>query len=101
MISDTNKQKRLEFAKICWENHDDLDNVIWTDESSVQLKRHCQTMRVKIGRETNFKPVAKHALNVHVWAGISRREQRISAFLTNNGCSNICADLEELPGIIY
>jgi len=101
MISDTNKQKRLEFAKICWENHDDLDNVIWTDESSVQLKSHCQTMRVKIGRETNFKPVAKHALNVHVWAGISRREQRISAFLTNNGCSNICADLEELPGIIY
>ena len=28
MISDTNKQKRLEFAKLCLENCDNLDNVI-------------------------------------------------------------------------
>ena len=81
MISDTNKQKRLEFGKMCLENRDDLDNDIWTDESSVQLKRHYQTMRVKIGQETNFKPVAKHALKVHVWAGISRRGATKSAFL--------------------
>ena len=54
MISDSNKQKRLEFTKMCLEYRDDLDNLIWTDESLVPLKRHCQTMRVKIGRETNF-----------------------------------------------
>ena len=30
-------------------------------------------MRMKIGRERNFKPAAKHALKVHVWAGISRK----------------------------
>ena len=41
MISDANKQKRLEFAKMCLENQDNFDNIIWTDESTVQLKRHC------------------------------------------------------------
>ena len=49
------------------------NNVIWTDESSVQLKRHYQTVKVKIGRERSFKPAAKHALNVHVWGEISKR----------------------------
>ena len=73
MISDTNKQKRVEFARMCLENKDNFDNMIWTDESSVQLKRHCQNMRVKMGKEVPFKPVAKHALKVHVWAGISKR----------------------------
>jgi len=68
-----NKQKRLEFAKMCLENQYNFDNIIWKNDSSVQLKRHCQTMRVKEGREVPFKPVAKHALKVHVWAGISKR----------------------------
>ena len=72
MISDTNKQKRSEFTTKCLENRDDLDNIIWTDESSVQLKSHCQTTRMKIGRKSNFKLVAKHELKVHVWAGISK-----------------------------
>ena len=40
MIPDANKQKRLVFAKMCLENQDNFDNIIWTDESSVQLKRH-------------------------------------------------------------
>ena len=30
-------------------------------------------MHVKIGRERELKPQAKHALKVHVWAGISKR----------------------------
>ena len=58
---------------MCLDNHDNFGNVIWTDESSVQLKRHCQIVRVKIGRERTFKPAAKHALKVHVWGGISKR----------------------------
>ena len=55
MISDTNKQKRSEFTTMCLENRDDLDNVMWTDESLVQLKSHCQTTRVNIGRKTKFE----------------------------------------------
>jgi len=35
MISDANKQKRLEFVKMCLDTQDNFDNIIWTDESSV------------------------------------------------------------------
>ena len=47
MISANNKIKRLEFTKKCIESNM-FDNVIWTDESSVQLTRHSQTMREEI-----------------------------------------------------
>ena len=73
MISEKNQRKRVEFARMCMETDDGFDNVIWTDESSVQLRRHSQTMRVKIGKERILKPQAKHTLKVHVWAGISKR----------------------------
>lgn len=90
MISTVNKQKRMEFAKMCLDNRDNFENVIWTDESSVQLNRHCQTMRVKIGRERNFKPAAKHALKVHVWAWISRR-----------GATHICVFDQTMDASLY
>ena len=69
MISDTNKVKRHEFAKMCIKTNDNFDNVIWTDESSVQLIQYSQMMRVKV----ILKPKPKHVLKVNVWAGISRR----------------------------
>ena len=37
MISTVNQQKRMEYAQMCLDNHDNFDNVIWTDESSVAL----------------------------------------------------------------
>ena len=37
MISANNKAKRLQFAKMCIDTKDTFDNVIWTDEGSVQL----------------------------------------------------------------
>ena len=73
MISERNKLKRQEFAQMCLDEEDIFDNVIWSDESSVQLTRHAQTMRVKIGRERVLNPQAKYALKVHIWAAISRR----------------------------
>ena len=47
MISDVNKAKSSEFAQMSLDTEDPFENIIWTDESSVQLTRHCQTMRVK------------------------------------------------------
>ena len=72
MISDRNKIKRMEFAKQCIAAKDSFDDVIWTDESSVQLVRHTRTVRVKVGKDQQYKPVPKHAVKVHVWAGISK-----------------------------
>ena len=73
MISDKNKKKRSEFARKCIADKDTFDDVVWTDESSVQLVRHTRNVRVKVGKERNFKPTPKHAVKVHVWAGISKR----------------------------
>ena len=40
MISEQNKLKRGEFAQMCLNEEDIFDNVIWSDEYSVQLTRH-------------------------------------------------------------
>ena len=90
MISDKNKAKRSTFAQMCLDTEDSFDNVIWTDESSVQLTRHSQTMRVKMGKERVLKPAAKHAVKVHVWAGISKR-----------GATNICVFDQIMDGGLY
>ena len=87
MILGANKQKKMEFAKMCQENQNNLDIIIWMAE---QLKRHCQTMRVKVGREVPFKPVTKHALKVHVWEGISKRE-----------ATNICIFQQTMDAPLY
>jgi hypothetical protein len=90
MISDSNKVKRKEFAQMLMDNKDDFANVIWTDESSVQLCRHSQTMRVKVGKERILKPAPKHALKVHVWAGISMK-----------GATKICIFDQTMDGVLY
>ena len=78
-------------SSLCKQNcHVPHANIIWTDDSSVQLKRHCQTMRVKVGQEVPFKPVAKHALKIHVWAGISKR-----------GATNICIFQQTMDAPLY
>jgi transposase len=90
MISDTNKVKRRTFAEMCIEKRDTFDDVIWSDESSVQLMRHSQTMRVKVGKERVLKPQAKHALKVHVWAAISKK-----------GATHICVFDQIMDGPLY
>ena len=90
MISDRNKVKRHEFARMCIETKDTFEDVIWTDESSIQLTRHGRNMRVKIGKERVLKPVAKHSLKVHVWAGISKR-----------GATHICIFDQIMDGALY
>ena len=90
MISEKNRNKRMEFARMCIDTNDKLDNVIWTDESSVQLRRLSQTMCVKIGKERQLKPQAKHTLKVHVWAGIS-----------NRGATKICIFDQTMDATLY
>ena len=53
MIRDMNKEKRLEWAQ---ENKDEnFDDVIWTDESTVQLETHHLLLQKKIP-EATYKP---------------------------------------------
>ena len=90
MISDKNKANGSAFAQVCLDTNDTFNNVIWTDESSVQLTRHSQTMRVKIGKERILKPTAKHTVKVHVWARIPKR-----------GATYICVFDQIMDGMLY
>ena len=75
MISANNKDKRLEWCKLQVKDETDLafENVIWSDESSVQLESHRRMSFHKEGEPAKLKMKAKHPLKVHIWAGISMR----------------------------
>lgn len=71
LIREANKQKQLEWAQ----NNigDDFENVIWSDEASIQLETHRKRCYRKEGQRPKLKPRPKHPLKVHVWAGISMK----------------------------
>ena len=54
-------------------DNDTFDNIIFTDKCSVQLDNHGRLCFRKRGHIRKFKPRPKHPIEVHVWAGISRR----------------------------
>ena len=69
MIRDVNKAKRLAWALA---NKDEtFEDVIWTDETSVQLETHRRFCCRKKGQKPRYKPQPKHPVKVHVWGGIS------------------------------
>ena len=63
-----NREKRLRWAQ----EHlgADFQDVIWTDETSVQMEHRRFCCR-KNGQKPRYKPRPKHPVKVHVWAGIS------------------------------
>ena len=64
-----NREKRLRWAQ---ENLGaEFNNVIWTDETSVQMEAHRRFCCRKDGHKPRYKPRPKHPVKVHVWAGIS------------------------------
>ena len=68
LIRQANKEKRLEWTRAHF--HDNFEDVLWTDESSVQLQCHKRFCCRKKGEQPRPKPSAKHPVKVHVWAGI-------------------------------
>ena len=71
MIRDANKEKRLAWAR----EHKGLnfEDVVYTDETTVQIEAHRRTCCYKKGQKPRYKPKPKHPVKVHVWAGISHR----------------------------
>ena len=51
--------------------HDDFSDVVWTDETTVQLESHKRYCCRKQGATPKPKPHPKHPRKVHVWGGIS------------------------------
>ena len=73
MIRDKNKEKRIEFCRDLIEANDDLGDIIFTDECTVQM--HGNKVIVYRPRDAAAVhiPTPKHSLKLHVWAGISKR----------------------------
>ena len=69
LIRAQNKEKRLEWAERYL--HDGFEDVVWTDETTVQLETHHRFCCCKNGQKPLYKPRPKHPVKVHVWAGIS------------------------------
>ena len=69
LIRSVNVQKRLAWATA--NVGDDFCDVIWTDETTVQLESHKQYSCRRKGCTSVLKPRPKHPPKTHVWAGIS------------------------------
>ena len=70
LIRGANKEKRLVWARAHLQ--DDFQDVIWSDETTVQLETHRRRCYRKDGEQPRPKPRPKHPIKVHVWAGISK-----------------------------
>ena len=74
MISEVNKEKRVTWCMDRIAEGDlELSNVIFTDESSVQLECHRKIAYQKKGQPVRLAARPKHPPKVHVWGGISAR----------------------------
>ena len=71
LIRQPNKIKRLQWAQTYL--HDSFDDVIWSDETTVQLENHRRFCYRKDGEKPRPKPRPKHPIKVHVWGGISKK----------------------------
>ena len=71
LIRQQNKEKRLDWARTYI--NDDFNNVIWSDETTVQIETHKRYCYRKEGQKPRPKPRPKHPVKVHVWAGISKQ----------------------------
>ena len=53
--------------------HEQFDNVLFTDESTIQLDQHSRLCFRRRLQPRILKQRAKHPIKVHVWGGISKR----------------------------
>ena len=74
LVSEVNQEKRVNWCKEWMETGDmDFDDVIFSDECTVQLEAHRRITFYKKGQPIRYKMKAKHPPKVNVWAGISSR----------------------------
>ena len=73
LIRNANKQKRLEWCQQMVDTNEQFEDVVFTDESSIQLETHRKRCYRKKNTPRKLKPRPKHPLKVHVWGGISNR----------------------------
>ncbi len=74
LISDKNKLKRVEWCKERLTLNDtQFEDVIWTDECTVQLEPHRKRYFRKEGQPVRLTGQPKHPPKVNIWGGISKK----------------------------
>lgn len=68
-----NRKKRLVWCKEQLRAKEEFDDVIFTDESTIQLEQHSRLCFRKQRMARNLKQRPKHPIKVHIWGGISKR----------------------------
>ena len=66
-----NKKKRLVWSKEQLRTKEEFKDVIFTDETTVQLEQHSKICFRKRLQPRQLKQRAKHPIKIHVWGGIS------------------------------
>ena len=77
------KEKRLEWAQTYI--HDTFENVVWSDETTVQMESHRRYCYRKDREKAHPKPSPRHATKLHVWAGISSKVANTGFYLEKLG----------------
>lgn len=73
MIRNENKEKRLDWCQRMIETGETFEDVIFTDESKIELSDVCRKSYRKKGQPIPRRKRAKHPYSMLVWGGISRR----------------------------
>ena len=74
LIAEMNKEKRVMWCLERVTTNDlEMDDVIFTDESTVQIEGHRKVIFHKQGQPIKLVARPKHPQKVHVWAGISSK----------------------------
>ena len=68
-----NKRKRLFWCREQLRLKEDFDDVIFTDECTVQLDHHSRICFRKRYHPRVLKQRAKHPAKIHIWGGISKK----------------------------
>ena len=89
-VREPNRVKRLEHAKKLLADNEKFEDVIFTDESTIEMSTHKRICRRKKGQARKPKPKVKHPLKLHVWGGISK-----------TGASKICIFSGIMNSTIY
>lgn len=73
LIREPNWIKRLQFSQKCWQDDEQFEDVIFTDECSIMLENHTKILFHREWEQPNLKGRPRHPLKVHVWGGISKQ----------------------------
>ena len=73
LIRETNKEKRLVWCKERLEDDESFEDVVFSDECSVEQDSHGRLCFRRKKEPRKLKSCPKHPVKVHVWAGISHR----------------------------